>query len=100
MCYIARFVIYHTIYYMENSLIKECLEMLNRDDVKTKLKTVFNPLTDIIMYQIYPYVYFILILVFIIFMLILAILILLVSLSRNKMQMASIMKSVDMSLSE
>jgi hypothetical protein len=41
---------------MENALIKECLEILNRDDVKDKLKAVFNPLTDLILYQIYPYV--------------------------------------------
>ncbi len=69
---------------MENSLIKECLEILTHDDVKNKLKIVFNPVTDLILYQIYPYIYLIILLVFLIFILILAILILLVTLLRNK----------------
>ena len=42
---------------MENALIKECLEILNHDDVKNKLKAVFNPLTDLILYQIYLYTF-------------------------------------------
>jgi len=69
---------------MQNSIIKECLEILNRDDVKNRLKSAFNPVTDSIVCQIYPYIYVILLIVFIIFILILAILVLLVSLLRNK----------------
>jgi hypothetical protein len=80
---------------MENVLIKECLELLNHDDVKDKLKAVFNPLTDLILYQIYPYVYVIILLVFLIFILILAILILLVTLLRNKSLLASFVNKVE-----
>ena len=80
---------------MENALIKECLEILNHDDVKNKLKAVFNPLTDLILYQIYPYVYVIILLVFLIFILILAILILLVTLLRNKTLFSSFINKND-----
>jgi hypothetical protein len=80
---------------MENALIKECLEILNHDDVKDKLKAVFNPLTDLILFQIYPYVYVIILLVFLIFILILAILILLVTLLRNKTLFSSFVDKID-----
>ena len=80
---------------MENALIKECLEILNHDDVKDKLKAVFNPLTDLILFQIYPYVYVIILLVFLIFILILAILILLVTLLRNKTLFSSFIDKID-----
>jgi len=69
---------------MKDTLMKQCLEILNSDEVKKDLKTVFSPLTDTILIQLYPYVYVIILLVFLIFVLILAILVLLVSLLRNK----------------
>jgi hypothetical protein len=45
---------------------------------------LFSPVTDLILYEIYPYIYVIIFLVFLIFILILAILIILVTLLRNK----------------
>jgi len=69
---------------MKDTLMKQCLEILNSEEVKKDLKTVFSPLTDAILIQLYPYVYVIILLVFLIFVLILAILVLLVSLLRNK----------------
>lgn len=69
---------------MKNSLIKQCLDILKTDDIRNEIKILFSPVTDLILYEIYPYIYVIILLVFLIFILILAILILLVSLLRNK----------------
>ena len=69
---------------MKDSLIKQCLDILKTDDVRNEIKVLFSPVTDIILYEIYPYIYVIILLVFLIFILILAILILLITLLRNK----------------
>lgn len=69
---------------MTDSLIKQCLDILKTDDVRNEIKIIFSPVTDLILYEIYPYIYVIIFLVFLIFILILAILILLISLLRNK----------------
>lgn len=67
----------------ENSLLKMCIDVLKTDDVRTEIKQIFSPVTDLIMFQIYQYIYFIIFLVLLIFILILAILILLVLTLRN-----------------
>ena len=69
---------------MKDSLIKQCLDILKTDDVRNEIKFLFSPVTDLILYEIYPYIYVIILLVFLIFILILAILILLILLLRNK----------------
>jgi hypothetical protein len=69
---------------MKNSLIKQCLDILKTDDIRNEIKILFSPITDLILYEIYPYIYVIIFLVFLIFVLILAILIILVFLLRNK----------------
>jgi hypothetical protein len=69
---------------MKDSLIKQCLDILKTDDVRNEIKVIFSPVTDLILYEIYPYIYAIIFLVFLIFVLILAILILLITLLRNK----------------
>ncbi len=69
---------------MKNPLIKQCLDILKREDVKQEIKTLFTPIIDIILHEIYPYLYLIILLVALIFILILAILIILVFLLRNK----------------
>jgi hypothetical protein len=69
---------------MKNSLIKQCLDILKTDDIRNEIKILFSPVTDLILYEIYPYIYVIIFLVFLIFVLILAILIILVFLLRNK----------------
>ena len=70
--------------YMKDSLIKQCLDILKTDDVRHEIKVLFSPVTDLILYEIYPYIYVIIFLVCLIFILILAILILLITLLRNK----------------
>ena len=70
---------------MKDSIINQCLDILKTDDVRNEIKVIFSPVTDLILYEIYPYIYIIIFLVFLIFILILAILVLLVSnFMRNK----------------
>ena len=69
---------------MKNFLIKQCLDILKTEDVRNEIKVLFSPVTDLILYEIYPYIYVIIFLVFLIFILILAILIILILLLRNK----------------
>jgi len=69
---------------MKTSLIKQCLDILKTEDVRNEIKVLFSPVTDLILYEIYPYIYVIIFLVFLIFALILAILFLLITLLRNK----------------
>lgn len=69
---------------MKDSLIKQCLDILKTEDVRNEVKKIFSPVTDLILYEIYPYIYLIIFLVFLIFILILAILIILITLLRSK----------------
>ena len=69
---------------MKDSIINQCLDILKTDDVRNEIKVIFSPVTDLILYEIYPYIYVIISLVFLIFILILAILCLLILIMRNK----------------
>ena len=69
---------------MKDSLVQQCLDILQRDDVKNEFKTMLKPLIDFILYEINPYIYITVTLVFLIFVMILAILIILIFLLRNK----------------
>ena len=42
---------------MKNSLIKQCLDILKTEDVRNEIKIIFSPVTDLILYEIYPYIY-------------------------------------------
>ena len=75
----------------DNSLLKMCIDILKTDDVRKEIKQIFSPVTDLIMFQIYPYIYFIIFLVLLIFILILAILILLVLTLRNNQLITKIL---------
>jgi hypothetical protein len=65
----------------KDAIIEECLVILKREDVKSELKNLLSPLIDLILIQIYPYLYLSLIFVLISFLLHLGIFILLL---RNK----------------
>lgn len=67
-----------------NSILKQCIDILKTDDIRNEIKTLFSPVTDLILYEIYPYIYIIIFLVFLIFILILAILVILINLLRGK----------------
>lgn len=61
----------------KDSIIQECLVILKREDVKSEFKNILTPFIDLIITQIYPYVYLCLIFVIISFLLHLGIFILL-----------------------
>jgi hypothetical protein len=69
---------------MKDSLAKQCLDILKRDDVKNEFKLLLKPIIDFILYEINPYIYMTVGLVFLIFVMILAILIILIMILRNK----------------
>jgi len=75
---------------MKDSLMKQCLDILKTEDVQNEIKVIFSPVTDLILYEIYPYIYIIIFLVILIFILILAILVILITLLRNKSFIKSI----------
>lgn len=69
---------------MKESLIKQCLDILKKEDIKNELKTLFTPVLDFVLYEINPYLYITITVVFVIFIMILAILIILIFMLRNK----------------
>ena len=66
---------------LKETIIQECLTVLKRDDFKKELTNLATPLIDLILINIYPYLYLSLIFVLISFLLHLGIFVLLV---RNK----------------
>ena len=71
----------------KEKIVQECLEILGREDVKDEIKNITKPLIDIILKEIYPYIYISIIFVLISFLLILGIFILLM---RNKFKIPNI----------
>jgi hypothetical protein len=61
----------------KDTLIKQCINILHREDVKTELKNLIIPVVDLILVEIYPYIYLSLIFVTICFLLNIGIFILL-----------------------
>ncbi len=62
---------------MNDKFIKQCIEIIHRKDVKEELKEFIKPIINLILYEIYPYIYLSLFFVIISFLLILGIFILL-----------------------
>lgn len=59
---------------MENTkeiLINECIGVLKRDDVKQNIKEMFYPIIDMIMIEIWPYIFISLLFVILSFLIIL-----------------------------
>jgi hypothetical protein len=69
---------------MKDSFVKQCLDMMKREDIKYEMKKVFTPVIDIIFIEMSPYIYITIITIFSIFIMVLAILILLIILLRSK----------------
>ena len=67
---------------IKETIVYECLNVLHREDVKKEFKELMKPLIDMLIKEIYPYIFLSIIFVFISFLLILGIFILLL---RNKM---------------
>jgi hypothetical protein len=68
---------------MKEAIIEQCLQILKREDVKTELKHLMTPLMDLLLSEIYPYIYLSLIFVIISFLLHLGIFILLLRTKTN-----------------
>ena len=67
---------------VKEMLIKECIDVLHKDEVKKEFKELMKPLLSMLIQEIYPYIFLSIIFVFISFLLLLGIFILLL---RNKM---------------
>lgn len=61
----------------KDSILNYCLNLLKREDVKNELKYLMKPMLDVIIQEIYPYIFLSLIFVVISFLLILGIFVLL-----------------------
>ena len=61
----------------KEAIVNECLEVMGRDDVKDEIKQLFVPIIDLLLKEIYPYIFLSMIFVVISFLLILGIFILL-----------------------
>ena len=66
---------------IKETILNECLNVLHRKEVKDEFKELMRPLIDMLIKEIYPYIFLSIIFVFISFLLILGIFILLL---RNK----------------
>jgi len=62
---------------IKNKLIDECVNVMKREDVKNEIKTIFRPIIDMILKDIYPYILISMLFVIISFLLVLGIFILL-----------------------
>ena len=62
---------------LKDTMIDYCLNILKREDIKNELKHLMRPMLDVVLQEIYPYIFLSMIFVFISFLLILAIFILL-----------------------
>jgi hypothetical protein len=65
----------------KKKIIDECLQVLGREEVKTHFKNLMKPIIELLLKDLYPYIFLSIIFVFISFLLILGIFILLL---RNK----------------
>ncbi len=66
---------------LKNKFITECLNILDRNDVKEHFKELMKPIIELLLKDLYPYIFLSIIFVFTSFLLILGIFILLL---RNK----------------
>ncbi len=62
---------------VKNKAIDYCLDIIKREDVKQELKHIFKPIIQLILQEIYPYIYLSVLFLLISFFLILGIFILL-----------------------
>ena len=63
--------------HLKNKAIDYCLDIIKREDVKNELKQLFKPVIQLILQEIYPYIYLSILFLLISFFLVLGIFILL-----------------------
>jgi hypothetical protein len=69
---------------MKDTLVQQCLDILQREDIKNEVKMLLRPIMNFILYEISPYIYIMISLFILMFIMILAILVILLLLLRNK----------------
>jgi len=67
----------HNTSQFKNKAIDYCLDIIKREDVKNELKQLFKPIIQLILQEIYPYIYLSVLFLLISFFLVLGIFILL-----------------------
>ena len=67
-----------------NDFFSQCLDLLKREDIKYKMKDIFEPVIALIMYEIKPYIYICIFVIFTTFVMILAIMIMVIIILCNK----------------
>lgn len=63
--------------HFKEKIIKQCLTFIKREDVKEEFKNLLRPMMEMILHEIYPYLYISLVFLLVNFILILGILVLL-----------------------
>lgn len=76
----------------KDSVINECVSILKRKDVKDEIKALFQPIIDMVLQEIYPYIFLSMIFVLISFLLILGIFILLLRNNKSDIKLPTISK--------
>jgi hypothetical protein len=69
---------------MKNTIVKQCVDILKREDVKNELKFLLEPLINFILYEINPYIYAIVTIILSLFIMNLVIIFILLFMLRNK----------------
>ena len=77
---------------LKDSILSECVNVLKRKDVKDEIKALFQPIIDMVLQEIYPYIFLSMIFVLISFLLILGIFILLLRNNKNDIKLPTISK--------
>jgi hypothetical protein len=71
---------------MKEVIVEKCLSILRKPEIKAEIKEFIKPIIDLLLQQIYPYIYLSLIFVIISFLLILGIFVLLLRNNFNNMK--------------
>jgi len=66
-----------------NSLFRQCLDMLQRDDIKTDMKLLMSPIMETLLFELRPYIYVVLMILVTMTILVIVNLIMLVYFFRN-----------------
>lgn len=69
---------------MKETIIQQCIDLLKKDDTKSQIKTICEPILEILFEILNPYIDIIIFLLLLIFILLLGILVLLILLIRNR----------------
>ena len=62
---------------LKDYIFNECIKMVKKEEIRNEIKNVLRPIIDIILKEIYPYIYLSVIFVFLNFLLILGVFLLL-----------------------